>query len=321
VTEPLANARAGGIFPPGATAGDLLGAARLASGLSIDAVAQQLKLAPRQVRALEEDDYSHLPGRTFVRGFIRSYARLVRLDPDEVLGALATGSAAPSLEAPTLQSTAQTMGELPTTEHSKAGWTRWAIPLVLAAVVIAAAVYEWARPAGMAHPATPMAVAPDKPAATTTSPDKASTPLANPFAAGAPSAEPSPPPGAAQPLATDPPPATGAAAPAAATTSSTPSSTTPANAGAASSAAVAAPLAGETIALAFKDYSWTEVRDRDGRVILSGMNRGGTSQSVSGAPPLELVIGNASDVRVTYRGTPVDLAPHTRQNVARFKLP
>ena len=51
------------------------------------------------------------------------------------------------------------------------------------------------------------------------------------------------------------------------------------------------------------------------------MNRGGTTQSVSGAPPLDIVIGNAVDVRVTFRGSPVDLAPYTRRNVARLKLP
>jgi cytoskeleton protein RodZ len=39
-------------------------------------VAQQLKLAPRQVRALEEENFGMLPGRTFTRGFMRNYARL-----------------------------------------------------------------------------------------------------------------------------------------------------------------------------------------------------------------------------------------------------
>ena len=138
-------------MPPAATAGALLGAAREASGLTIDAVAQQLKLAPRQVRALEEDDYTHLPGRTFVRGFVRNYARLVHLDPDEVVGSLPAGAAAPALEAPTLQQTAQTMGELPTTDQSKPAWARWAIPLTLAVIVAVAAVYEWLRPAGVAR--------------------------------------------------------------------------------------------------------------------------------------------------------------------------
>jgi cytoskeleton protein RodZ len=73
--------------------------------------------------------------------------------------------------------------------------------------------------------------------------------------------------------------------------------------------------------IAFRDSSWTEIRDRDGRLLLSGMNPGGTTQSLSGTPPFDIVIGNAEDVRLTYKGSPVDLAPHTRQNVARFKLP
>ena len=72
----------GGAPPVPASAGALLRAAREGAGMTIDAVAQQLKLAPRQVRAIEEGDFSHLPGRTFVRGFIRNYARLVRLDVD-----------------------------------------------------------------------------------------------------------------------------------------------------------------------------------------------------------------------------------------------
>ena len=176
----------------GAAAGALLGAAREASGLSIDAVAQQLKLAPRQVRALEAGEFGHLPGRTFVRGFIRNYARLLRLDPEQVLGALPAGGAMPSLEAPTLQPTAPAMGELPTTvEPSKAGWTRWAIPLILAAVVAAAAVYEWKRPAASIRPAQAReAVAPNVPAAVPATSDKTETPLSNPVAGTAPVASP-----------------------------------------------------------------------------------------------------------------------------------
>jgi len=115
--------------------------------MSIDTVAQHLKLAPRQVKALEDGDYAHLPGRTFIRGFARNYARLMHLDPERVLSALPGGASAPALEAPTLTPTAHTMGELPTTDRPKASWARWAIPLLLAAIVAVAALYEWMRPA------------------------------------------------------------------------------------------------------------------------------------------------------------------------------
>jgi cytoskeleton protein RodZ len=288
-------------MPHAATAGALLGAAREASGLSIDAVAQQLKLAPRQVRALEEDDYTHLPGRTFVRGFVRSYARVVHLDPDVVVGALPAGAAAPALEAPTLQQTAPTMGELPTTDHSKPAWTRWAIPLTLAAIVAVAAVYEWLRPAGVAHPpAGKETVAAESPVATAVPAGPTGTPLSNPLVAGKAATESVPP---AEP------PQASVAAPTPAATGATPAATT----------AMSGPE--QPITIAFRDFSWTEIRDRDGRLLLSGMNPGGTVQSVSGTPPFDIVIGNAEDVRLTYKGRPVDLAPHTRQNVARLKLP
>jgi len=85
--------------------------------------------------------------------------------------------------------------------------------------------------------------------------------------------------------------------------------------------AAAAPAAEAVLALSFRDYSWVEVKDRTGRPLLSRMNAGGTTEQVSGTPPFEVVIGNASDVNVTFRGKPVDLAPYTKQNIARLTLP
>jgi cytoskeleton protein RodZ len=84
---------------------------------------------------------------------------------------------------------------------------------------------------------------------------------------------------------------------------------------------VAAAAAGEVpLTFAFRDYSWTLVKDRSGHVLISRMNPGRTTQSISGTPPLDVVIGNAADVTLTWRGARVDLAPYTRGNVARFTL-
>jgi len=41
---------------------------------------------------------------------------------------------------------------------------------------------------------------------------------------------------------------------------------------------------------------------------------------VRGTPPFSLVIGNASHVRLTYNGKPVDLAPHIKVDVARLTI-
>ena len=77
----------------------------------------------------------------------------------------------------------------------------------------------------------------------------------------------------------------------------------------------------QTVDLAFRDTSWVEVRDRDGRVLLTGTNRRGTVQTVSGTPPLAIVIGNALNVTLRYKGEPVDLAPFTQKNIAQLTLP
>lgn len=49
--------------------------------MSVEQVADQLKLAPRQVMAIEQGDFDALPNRAVTRGFIRAYAKAVRLDP------------------------------------------------------------------------------------------------------------------------------------------------------------------------------------------------------------------------------------------------
>lgn len=69
------------IVSPGA----LLAAERERYGLTIEQVASQINLAPRQIHALEIDDYAQLPGMATARGFLRSYAKLLRLDPDPLL--------------------------------------------------------------------------------------------------------------------------------------------------------------------------------------------------------------------------------------------
>ena len=99
------------------------------------------------------------------------------------------------------------------------------------------------------------------------------------------------------------------------------SGTAPAAASATSSSAGATPVAEQTVVVAFRANSWTEIRDRDGRVLLTGIYRAGTAQTVSGTPPLTVKIGNAGDVTLRYKGERVDLAPHTQKNVARLTLP
>lgn len=70
---------------PALSVGAQLRTAREEAKLSLDAAAQVLKFSPRQIEALEADDYAALPGATIVRGFVRSYARLLKLNADTLL--------------------------------------------------------------------------------------------------------------------------------------------------------------------------------------------------------------------------------------------
>lgn len=66
-------------------------------GLSLEDAAQRLKLAPRQIEALEAGDFAQLPTGPFARGMLRNYARLLRLDAAPMLAALGERSSATAL--------------------------------------------------------------------------------------------------------------------------------------------------------------------------------------------------------------------------------
>ena len=70
------------------TLGTLLREAREQLGLSVADVANQIKFAPRQIEAIEAGDYEQLPEDAFLRGFIRSYAKILQLDAQKLLEAL-----------------------------------------------------------------------------------------------------------------------------------------------------------------------------------------------------------------------------------------
>ena len=65
--------------------GETLRQAREQKGLTLGEVSGALKFSIRQIEALENDDFQQLQGKTFLRGFIRAYARLLKLAPDPLL--------------------------------------------------------------------------------------------------------------------------------------------------------------------------------------------------------------------------------------------
>ena len=269
-----------------ASPGLRLAAARTAQNLSTADVARQLKLSPWQVEALEAGQYHQLPGPIFVRGFIRNYARLVKLDPGELVQSLGD-----SMPPATTRPAAPPSRDIPFPAPSRPRWALAAIPVAILVGLLAAYEFFWSEPE--APSATGTATAPPA--------RKADAPIAPPAAAdeavkketvAAVKAPVVKPPAEIQPVAV----ATGPEQ-------------------------RRAPRRGEReVKLAFNQECWVEIRDRNERVIFSQLNRPGTQQSVSGLPPFSVVVGNAQGVQLTYDDRPVDLAPHTKVDVARLIL-
>ena len=75
--------------------GALLGERREALGLSKADVAERLKYTESRIGDVERGDLSSMPHKAYAKGFLRTYARMLGLSPDEgeSATALTTGSA------------------------------------------------------------------------------------------------------------------------------------------------------------------------------------------------------------------------------------
>jgi cytoskeleton protein RodZ len=290
VNEALPPDAAGAPYEANA-AGDALRAAREAAGLSIEAVAQHLKLAPRQVAALENGSYGELPGRTFVRGFARNYARLLNLDADALVAALPDATISPAMEQPSL---GQSSRGSPVFDERPRRRVAWTIPLLLVLVIVAGGVFELRRSGVLAPGATqgsPSKSAASEPLMAPALPSTA-TPLPNPLAASA-------------------------DAPA---TPSNSAEAPPLPITAAPATSASAPSANATLVIEYRASSWTDVRDAAGNRLLVGTMPAGSTQTITGAAPFDVVLGNVSHATVTWRGATVDTSAYHKQNVARLRL-
>ena len=323
---PEATAAAAGMAAPqDAGFGRVLAAAREAQGVPAAEMAGRLRLHPRQLEALEQERLDELPSAPFVRGYVRSYAKELKIDPAPLLAALGTRLPAPAtigLNAP---------AGLMMTEVRRAGVERASRMMVIGGTLVALftlAIVGWIastrlKPAAV-PPQVPQAAAPQEAPA-------AAAPVTDPgsgTATGAPGTGESPVAAVAQPGT--PPPVAPAAESAAATTVATTAATTAPTTAATTAVpapTVGAPAAASTMASGLRlqvsgKPSWIEVTDADGRVVFVGTLSSGAEQYLANLkPPLRLTIGNASTVTVTYRGKLVDLQPHIRANdLARLTL-
>jgi cytoskeleton protein RodZ len=87
------------------------------------------------------------------------------------------------------------------------------------------------------------------------------------------------------------------------------------------SASVPAPAAAAgSLVLRTTAASWVEVSDGANRMQLARMLTPGETVGLDGSLPMKVKIGNAAGTEVTFRGKRIDLAPLTRENIARLEL-
>jgi cytoskeleton protein RodZ len=65
--------------------GEFLREERIKQGLDLEAIAEGTRISPKNLRAMEENDFTALPAEVFTRGFYTLYARHLALDPGEIM--------------------------------------------------------------------------------------------------------------------------------------------------------------------------------------------------------------------------------------------
>ncbi|MEN8761910.1 MAG: RodZ domain-containing protein [Thiogranum sp.] len=73
------------------------------------------------------------------------------------------------------------------------------------------------------------------------------------------------------------------------------------------------------IQMRFLEDSWVEM-EANGRKLVVGTQPAGSVRTVRAEPPIQILLGNAPGVELTYRGEAVDLTSHQRGKVARLTL-
>ena len=77
----------------------------------------------------------------------------------------------------------------------------------------------------------------------------------------------------------------------------------------------------DTIVLDLRGDSWVEVYDREGNRLFLDLARGGKNYIINGNSPFDILLGAANEVSVEFNGSIVNIEPYTRYGIARFTLP
>lgn len=298
---------------------------RESSHLSREEVAHHLRLDVQLIKALEDDEYSRLPSPAYICGYLRSYARLLKLPEDEIVQAYSHGE---QINAALIPSSVSIAPKKPV--NTKLIKT---VVIIIIAVLVAGGLYLVAdkydifgegRPhksSKVTVPVTPQA--PEQPTQeSTTIPD---TSMQAP-AETSPTVQQAPPaPAQARTGKTvieqlPTPKTTVLEAAPSSTTVQVPTAETTPKAEANSAQQNAAPAQEPVLRLHFNGDSWAEVTDSTGKRLVYHLVEKNTDLNLSGEPPFTILLGNAPEVQVFYKGKEFDHKRYQRDEIAYFRV-
>ncbi len=294
--------------------GEMLKAARESSGLHIAALAVMLKVPVKKLEALEASRFDLLPDIVFVRALASSVCRTLKIDAAPILELLPnTGIQQLALR----NIAASAPFRSPSEGIGTFAWSGLPKPAISAVFLLLVASLVVAFLPTFSNHFSEISAFIDKRMAVGNSAVGRDSPSAEFDLKGEKSLAGA----AAVPIAS---PIASPIAPAVAALLSTPQIADTTTASPLSQGSVAAPVAeaSATGVVVFRAIgeSWIEVTDAKKQTVLRRTLNTGESVGVSGALPLSATVGRANMTQVDIRGQAFDLAPWSKDNVARFEV-
>ncbi len=327
--------------------GATLRAARVAAGRSVEDIASELHMHVKQINALEQDDFEFFPSAAFVKGYLRSYCKIVGIDAQPLL----TEFSRVDTKEPTWTTHAPLEDRRP---------NKWLLGVgtIVVVALLAGLFVVWLLNSGYLNrlvdrgevpdypgvaeaviPQTPVSPPPIARAVTTVEmaagvgaanePANDGNPLAAPVSARepAPDAEIGRLPSDNVPLearVADVPPAAVAAipTPSEAASSALPVTTVVDEAPEETLNVLQTVGEGDDV-VQFKmvEDCWVELYDSSRNKLLYGLYKTGDVKTVKGNAPFQVFLGFAPGARLEFNGKPFDIEPYTKSSLtARFAL-
>lgn len=292
--------------------GQLLRNAREQLGWTREQVASRIHLRLTLIAAIESDTYDKHTSHTFIRGYLRTYAKLVGIPEETILAAYDKLGLTPP-DNIDMQSFSRRSRQQANDSRLKV--VTWLVILVLIALSVA---WWWQstarRSAGdEALAATEMGATSNTPSATVPPAVDVADPVVAPAtsAAAATSAEP-----VASAAATTLPVDASSAVATTAVVSSAATATQPA-----ADAAASEPAKVPQLKMSFTADCWLDVKDAKGKTLFSGLKKANDELVLEGPEPFKFIIGAPMAVNIEYQGKSIDMSRYNNGRTARLSLP